>query len=108
MKHTQKTLRALCLSHCVLCAGTAWAGTATSAPVDIEDAPAAEFAAEENETKAVRSGPLVIERGERWAPLEIRREPVPGSALDFSGMGLQDAPAGKHGWLKNVGGHFEF
>ena len=108
MKHTQKTLRVLCLSHCVLCGGTAWAGAATSAPVDIEDAPAPEFAAEGNETKAVRSGPLVIERGERWAPLEIRREPAPGSALDFSGMGLQDAPAGKHGWLKNVGGHFEF
>ena len=108
MKHTQKTLRALCLSHCVLCAGTAWAGTATSAPVDVEDAPAPEFAAEGNETKAVRSGPIVIERGERWAPLAICREPVPGSALDFSGMGLQDAPAGRHGWLKNVGGHFEF
>ena len=23
-------------------------------------------------------------------------------------MGLQDAPAGKYGWLRNVGGHFEF
>ena len=93
---------------CVLCVETAWAGPATVAPVDVEDAPAPEFAAEENEAKPVRSGPLVIERGERWAPLAICREPAPGSALDFSGMGLQDAPAGRHGWLKNVGGHFEF
>ena len=45
---------------------------------------------------------------ERWSRLDFRKDVVPGSALDFSGMGLQDAPAGKYGWLKNVGGHFEF
>ena len=93
---------------CVLCVETAWAGPAIVAPIDVEDAPAAEFAAEASHPENRGSGPLVIERGERWAPLAICREPAPGSALDFSGMGLQDAPAGKHGWLKNVGGHFEF
>ena len=52
--------------------------------------------------------PVVIERGEDWIALDYCKNIEPGSALDFSGMGLQDAPAGKYGWLKNVGGHFEF
>ena len=52
--------------------------------------------------------PVTIECGDTWIPLEYRKDPVPGSALDFSGMGFQDAPAGKHGWLRAVGGQFEF
>ena len=52
--------------------------------------------------------PLDIAEGENWARLACFKDIEPGSALDFSGMGLQDDPAGKHGWLKAVGGYFEF
>ncbi len=52
--------------------------------------------------------PIEIAEGDDWARLDFKKDIAPGSALDFSGMGLQDAPAGKHGWLKTVGGHFEF
>ncbi|MBP5543626.1 MAG: hypothetical protein ILM98_06095 [Kiritimatiellae bacterium] len=52
--------------------------------------------------------PVTIAEGEDWVRLDYKKDVAAGSALDFSGMGLQDAPAGKHGWLKAVGGHFEF
>ena len=52
--------------------------------------------------------PVVISAGEEWIPVENRRDIVPGSALDFSAMGFADAPAGRFGWLRCVGGHFEF
>ena len=52
--------------------------------------------------------PIVVKRGSDWIPLDYGKNIEAGSALDFSGMGLQDAPAGKYGWLKNAGGHFEF
>ncbi|MGN0847846.1 MAG: hypothetical protein ACI4RA_10750 [Kiritimatiellia bacterium] len=52
--------------------------------------------------------PVVVQAGEEWIPLDYRKDIEAGSALDFSNQGLQDAPAGKHGWLKSVGGHFEF
>ncbi len=51
---------------------------------------------------------VAIAPGPDWVPLDYRKDIVAGSALDFSQMGLQDAPAGKYGWLRNVGGHFEF
>jgi hypothetical protein len=54
------------------------------------------------------SKPLDITANDDWVRLDYRKDIVPGSALDLSGQGLQDAPAGKHGWLKSVGGHFEF
>ena len=44
--------------------------------------------------------PLVIEPGDDWIPIKYRREIEPGSALDFSGMGFTDAPAGKYGWMR--------
>ena len=44
-------------------------------------------------------GPVTIEPGEEWLPLELELDIEPGSALDFSGFGQIDAPAGKHGWL---------
>ena len=50
----------------------------------------------------------VVEEGEQWTRLINHKDILPGSALDFSSQGLQDAPAGKYGWLKNVDGHFEF
>ena len=46
--------------------------------------------------------------GPEWVAIERLHEIVPGSALDFSKMGLQDAPAGKYGWVKSVNGHAEF
>ena len=52
--------------------------------------------------------PYVIKEGDGWVRFEHRNDIEPGSALDFSTQGLQDAPAGKHGWLKAKGGHFEF
>ncbi|MBQ9774958.1 MAG: hypothetical protein IJW17_02845 [Lentisphaeria bacterium] len=43
--------------------------------------------------------------GEKWGTLEPFKRPVAGSILDFSFM--QDAPAGKNGWIKiNKNGHF--
>ncbi|MBP5544187.1 MAG: hypothetical protein ILM98_08935 [Kiritimatiellae bacterium] len=52
--------------------------------------------------------PFVIEAGEDWIPLDNRRDIVAGSALDFSAIVPHHSPAGKFGWLRNVGGHFEF
>ena len=52
--------------------------------------------------------PVVVKRGPDWIPLDYRKNIEAGSALDFSNMGLQDAPAGKYGWLRNANGHFEF
>ena len=58
--------------------------------------------------RAASDRPVVIARGDDWIPLACVKNVEKGSALDFSAMGLQDAPAGKYGWLRNVGGHFEF
>jgi hypothetical protein len=41
--------------------------------------------------------PVVISAGAEWIPLRPELEIEPGSALDFSALGLTDAPAGKHG-----------
>ena len=51
---------------------------------------------------------LVISEGSSWARLENRKDIRAGSALDFSGMALTDAPAGKYGWLKAEAGDFVF
>src|SRR6185369_4753198 len=42
-------------------------------------------------------GPVTIVAGADWLPLKLDLDVEPGSALDFSKMGLLDAPAGKHG-----------
>jgi len=52
--------------------------------------------------------PFIIDAGPEWVALNYEKDIEAGSALDFSNMGYTDAPAGKHGWLKTVGGHFEF
>ena len=52
--------------------------------------------------------PTVVKAGPEWSTLDYKKDILAGSALDFSGMGFRDAPAGKHGWLRNANGHFEF
>jgi hypothetical protein len=52
--------------------------------------------------------PVLVQPGGEWVALDYEKEIEPGSALDFSCMGFTDAPAGKHGWLKAAGPHFEF
>jgi len=42
---------------------------------------------------------VTIEAGQEWVPLNLELDIVSGSALDFSGFGQLDPPAGKHGWL---------
>ena len=46
--------------------------------------------------------------GADWVPVKMLKGVQPGGATDFSGWRLQDAPAGKYGWLRRAGGHFEF
>ncbi len=48
----------------------------------------------------IRDNPVTIVAGQDWIPLQLDLDIIPGTALDFSAMGLQDAPAGKHGWLQ--------
>lgn len=43
-----------------------------------------------------------------WVRYEHSKDFSAGSALDFSEMGLQDAPSGKYGWLKADNGRFFF
>ncbi len=58
---------------------------------------------------ALRYAPLyTITTNADWRPFNYRKDIVAGSALDFSLLGLQDAPAGKHGWLKGCGVNFAF
>ena len=53
--------------------------------------------------------PVTLKAGEEWIPLKPALEIEAGSALDFSGMGFHDAPAGKHGWvLARPDGQFAF
>jgi len=52
------------------------------------------------------TGPFVMKANNEWFPVANRRPIVPGSILDFSEM--QDVPAGKYGYLKNVGGELRF
>ena len=57
---------------------------------------------------ATAEGVQTVTEGPDWVALDYVRDIVPGSALDFSGQGLHDAPAGKYGWLVSRNGHAEF
>lgn len=53
--------------------------------------------------------PITLTPGPDWIPLKTELDIQPGSALDFSGQGLHDAPAGKHGRvIVSPQGHFAF
>ena len=52
--------------------------------------------------------PVTIQAGAGWIPLKPDPDIAAGSALDFSRLGLTDAPAGKHGRVVSKGPHFEF
>ena len=56
----------------------------------------------------VLDAPVKIEAGKDWIPLNAELDIEPKSALDFSVLGLHDAPAGKHGYTLSKGAHFEF
>lgn len=51
---------------------------------------------------------MVVRPSEVWIPYSMKKDIIAGSVLDLSGQGILDAPAGKYGWLKAVGNHFEF
>lgn len=50
----------------------------------------------------------IVQEGPQWVRFTNHKDILPGSALDFSKLHLQHAPAGKYGWLKAQGGAFEF
>jgi hypothetical protein len=52
--------------------------------------------------------PVTIAAGADWIPLALDLDIVPGSALDFSAMGLQDAPAGRLGRVVAHGAGFAY
>jgi hypothetical protein len=63
----------------------------------------------EHDTASQSNPPVVITAGADWIPLKPELEIEPGSALDFSGMGFTDAPAGKHGRvIARADGQFAF
>lgn len=51
---------------------------------------------------------VIVQEGPQWVRFRNYKDIVKGSALDFSNQKLQEAPAGKFGWLKTNGGTFEF
>ncbi len=56
-----------------------------------------------------KSGPFTITEGAVWRKLELKRQILPGSPLDFSKVVPQDAPAGKYGFVRsNEQGEFVF
>lgn len=53
--------------------------------------------------------PVIITAGENWIQLKAELDIEVGSALDFSGMGFVDPPAGKHGrMIARSDGQFAF
>ncbi len=55
---------------------------------------------------AKAEGPVVMAANDKWIPFTNKRGIPKGNILDFSEM--LDAPAGKHGFLRVVGEHFEY
>lgn len=56
-----------------------------------------------------QDAPITLVAGAEWIPLDLQLDIEPGSALDFSQLGFQDAPAGRHGWIEAAtDGSFRF
>ena len=51
---------------------------------------------------------VVVQAGDEWIPVVVAPGVQPGSALDFSSVVPQDAPAGKYGYAVARGQSFEF
>ena len=66
---------------------------------------AAATLAEEDIAPEIR-GPVVFQANMDWRAVKNEKDIIPGSIIDFSD--LLDKPAGKYGFLKAVGDHFEF
>lgn len=57
----------------------------------------------------IEDGPITIQPGPDWLPLDVTLDVEPGSALDFSNVIPREAPAGKSGRvIVNPQGHFAF
>ena len=52
--------------------------------------------------------PVTLQAGTEWLPLKMEADIRPGSALDFTALGLTERPAGKYGRVVARGPHFEF
>jgi hypothetical protein len=62
-----------------------------------------------DESASATNSSVVITAGPDWIPLTPELEIEPGSALDLSGIGGTDSPAGKHGWvIAGQDGQFAF
>ena len=102
-KQLSATLR-LCVGLCVLCVGTVWARTATSAPVDVEDVPAQEFAA-----KGTAAGDgLIASRVVEWEGVSNARDlgglPGLGGRMVRTGRIYRSAGLNKNAHFKGKDG----
>ena len=62
-----------------------------------------------DEAATTANSNMVITAGADWIPLTPELEIQPGSALDLSGIGGTDSPAGTHGWvIARPDGQFAF
>jgi hypothetical protein len=67
------------------------------------------FPASPAETAGSGTAPVVVTAGAEWVPLRAELDIEPGSALDFSALGLTEVPAGKHGRvIARADGQFAF
>ena len=82
--------------------------TATATGSSTSNQPATTETVTAGEGEEGRKAVVTVSEGKQWVRLRNYKDIVAGSALDFSDQHLQEAPAGKYGWLKAVGGSFEF
>ncbi len=82
--------------------------TATATGTSTSNQPATPETVTAGEGEEGRKAVVTVSEGKQWVRLRNYKDIVAGSALDFSSQHLQEAPAGKYGWLKAVGGSFEF